>query len=360
MVLLRLYTRAAIVRSVGADDYVYATAGLFLVLYTICTHVSALYGFGQNMWTLSPDDAASAVFWEMMCQAAAVISLALAKISLALFLLRIAAITWHKIAIWVSIITLAIISISASVVLWTQCRPANKIWDRERVDGICDVPLTPVATTLGSWCVVVDFFLALFPWLFIWDLNMPRGEKITIAGNMSLGILAGVAGIVRTVEIGGLDGSNFTCELSQLHAERLLNVESNKYGATDETVPLVIWSAVEIAVTMVCIIIPVLRPLYRRVCESTRSSFSYHKHGAGSDSSQRCSSIALRTIGGSSVDGGEYLTPSDLLKRDMKLGLRTLSITQVVSNKGGSQEEILGEEYRNSVRITDEVSVSRE
>lgn len=43
----------------------------------------------------------------------------------------------------------------------------------------------------------------------------------------------------------------------------------------------------------------------------------------------------------------------------MKLGLQTLFITQVVSNKG-NQEEILGEEYRNSVRITDEVSVSRE
>ncbi|KAK8001182.1 hypothetical protein PG991_013404 [Apiospora marii] len=337
MVLLRLYTRAVIVRSVSADDYVYATAGLFLVLYTVFTHISALYGFGQNIWILSPDDAASAVFWEMMCQAAAVISMALAKISLALFLLRIVVVTWHKVAIWASIITLATISISASVVLWTQCRPVNTIWDRERVDGICDVPLTPVATTLGSWCVVVDFFLALFPWLFIWNLNMPRGEKITIAGSMSLGIFAGVAGIVRTVEIGGLDGSNFTYE----------------------TVPLIIWSAVEIAVTMVCIVIPVIRPLCRRICESTRSLSSYQKHGTGSDSSQRSSSIQLRTIGGSSVDGGEYLTPSDLLKRDMKLGLRTLSVTQVVSTQG-SQEEILGEEYRNSVRITDEVSVSRE
>ena len=125
-----------------------------MVLYTVFTHISALYGFGQNIWTLSSDDAASAIFWEMMCQAAAVISMALAKISLALFLLRIVVVTWHKIAIWASIITLAIISASASVVLWTQCRPVNKTWDRERVGGICDVPLTPVATTLGGECSI--------------------------------------------------------------------------------------------------------------------------------------------------------------------------------------------------------------
>ncbi|KAK7959209.1 uncharacterized protein PG986_004063 [Apiospora aurea] len=168
MVLLRMYTRVAIVRSIGADDYAYATAGVFFILYTVFTHISALYGFGQHIHTLSVDDAASAVFWEIMCQAAAVISMALAKISLALFLLRIVVVSWHKIAIWTSIISLSIISTSVSVVLWTQCRPVNKIWNRERVEGICDTPLTPVATTLGSWCVVVDFFLAIFLWLFIW------------------------------------------------------------------------------------------------------------------------------------------------------------------------------------------------
>lgn len=138
-----------------------------------------------------------------------------------------------------------------------------------------------------------------------------------------------------------------------------MNVESNNYCGTDETGPLVIWSAVEIAVTMVCIVIPVIQPLCRIICEFIRSSSSYQKHGVGSDSSQQSSSIQLCTIGASSVDGGEYLTPSDLLKRDMKLGLRTLSVTQVVSTQG-SQEAILGEEYRDSVRITDEVSVSRE
>ncbi|KAK8062864.1 hypothetical protein PG997_014961 [Apiospora hydei] len=295
MVLLRMYTRVAIVRSIGADDYAYATAG--------------------HIHTLSPDDAASAVFWEIMCQAAAVISMALAKISLALFLLRIVVVAWHKIAIWTSIISLSIISTSASVVLWTQCRPVNKIWDRERVGGYLRYSFDPSCN--NAWILVC-------------------GGRF-LPGHLPLVVHLEIEHAKATVELGGLDGPDFTYK----------------------TAPLVIWSAVEIAVTMVCIVIPVIRPLYRTISESARSSSSYQKHGAGRDLSQRDSSVQLRTIEGSSVDGAEYLSPNDLLKRDMRLGLRTLSITHIVSNKP-SQEEMLRDEYQNSVKVTDEVSVSRE
>ncbi|KAK7959208.1 uncharacterized protein PG986_004062 [Apiospora aurea] len=160
---------------------------------------------------------------------------------------------------------------------------------------------------------------------------MPKREKITIAGSMSLGVLK------RWDRGNSQDGGTWRPRWPRLHF---------RDGA-------------EIAVTMVCIVIPVIRPLYRTICESVSLSSSYQKHGAGRDLSWRGSSVQLQTIEGSSVDGAEYLTPNDLLKRDMRLGLRTLSITRIVSKKP-SQEEILGNEYQNSVRVTDEVSVSRE
>lgn len=170
-----------------------------------------------------------------------------------------------------------------------------------------------------------------------------------------------MAGIVRTVELGGLDNPNFTCKSSCL-VERWANFESGNCGGTDDTAPLIVRSAVEIAVIMVCIVIPIVRPLYRRIRESTRSPSSYQKHSAGGDWPQRdSSSLHLQTVGGSSMHGGGPLTPNDLLKRDMKLGLKTLAITQVISTKPGQEEiEMLGEEYRNSVKVTGDVSVSRE
>lgn len=53
-------------------------------------------------------------------------------------------------------------------------------------------------------------------------------------------VRAGICGIVRTVELGGISSKNYTFD----------------------TINLIIWSAAELAVTMVCIGIPVLRPLW--------------------------------------------------------------------------------------------------
>ena len=41
----------------------------------------------------------------------------------------------------------------------------------------------------SAWFVVADFFFAIFPWFVIWELNMKRKEKITVACGLSLGIL---------------------------------------------------------------------------------------------------------------------------------------------------------------------------
>lgn len=37
--------------------------------------------------------------------------------------------------------------------------------------------------------IAADLFFAVLPWLFIWKLNAPRREKITLAASLSLGIL---------------------------------------------------------------------------------------------------------------------------------------------------------------------------
>lgn len=38
--------------------------------------------------------------------------------------------------------------------------------------------------------IITDFFFAIFPWIIIWNLQMPRQEKITIGCSMSLGLMS--------------------------------------------------------------------------------------------------------------------------------------------------------------------------
>ena len=114
--------------------------------------------------------------------------MAVAKVSLGLFLLRLVTVPWHRTAIWAAIIALMTVSVVTSFAFAFQCSPPNYLWDK-RVEGTCPLPITPFAVILGTACVLADVFFALFPWLFVWKLKKPMKERAVIAGSMSLGLL---------------------------------------------------------------------------------------------------------------------------------------------------------------------------
>lgn len=79
---------------------------------------------------------------------------------------------------------------------------------------------------------------------------------------------------------------------------------------TEDTVGLIVWSAAEISVTMVCIGIPVCRPLYKNFLNKLTSSFNstgYKKHNTPSGSAlpRNTGGRGLRTIGGGTIPGRE-------------------------------------------------------
>ncbi|KAL3477959.1 hypothetical protein BJX99DRAFT_256929 [Aspergillus californicus] len=257
---LRLYTRIYITKALGLDDFVFNLAWVFLLLYTIFLTIAGAHGFGQPMTSLSMDSAVHAVYNEMVGQTFAVLGMAIAKLSLGIFLLRIVVKRWHRISIWVSMVSLSVVSVVTAIIFWTQRLPSRSIYD-PRVPGRANIEVTPFSILLGSWCAAVDFYFALLPWLFIWKLNMKFKDKMSIAISLSLGFIACICGIIRTIDLGGL--------------------------ASKDTVNLIIWSAVELAVTIICVGIPTIRPLYRTVTHGPSSGSSegrYVKHN-GSDRS---------------------------------------------------------------------------
>ncbi|KAJ4256251.1 hypothetical protein NW762_009331 [Fusarium torreyae] len=326
-VALRLYTRIWITQSVGADDHAYWMSGVLILLYTIFTHIAATHGFGQSMpgpdaTDFELDEAALAIKNEVIGQTFSVIGMAVAKFSLGLFLLRIIIERWQKILIWIVMASLSVVSLLAAISLWVQCSPVSKIFDMVRVPGECNIDVTPFAVTLGVWCAVADFFFAIFPWLFIWKLNMKYKEKITIAGSMSFGVIAGVCGIVRTYEVASGFTANYTLD----------------------TVPLIIWSAAEMAVTLICIGIPILRPLWRQAIRGSKLSSDryYRKQGEGSDGQ----AYSMGNLGQSKSRGATD-SHRGFPDADPKLGIRGPSTVTQIAGYNKSDESILGSEYRN-------------
>ncbi|KAH6898040.1 hypothetical protein B0T10DRAFT_525463 [Thelonectria olida] len=339
-VLLRIYTRAIVVTSFGIDDHVYNLAFGFLVFYTIFITVSSSYGFGQNVFDIKDqDDLSDAVLYEAIGQTFAVIGMAVAKWSLGLFLLRLVKARWHKIVIWVSMACLMGASISTCFVFWLQCTPPKYLWDRRIPGGYCHINSTPVSILLCVLCVIVDFFFAFFPWLFIWGLQMNTREKIVILASLSLGVIAGACGIKRTIEVPELSSQNYL----------------------KDTVGLIVWSSAEIAVTMICIGIPVCRPLYKRYLDKWTSRDASNKYQQQSEGG----SYALQTYGGSMRPrrGGDSTDPSvggdSVMHKDRKIGLSG-PFTKSYAIGGGrvrgddqSDESILGPDFRQSQRTPD-------
>ncbi|KAF5002153.1 hypothetical protein FDECE_10715 [Fusarium decemcellulare] len=209
-VVLRIHARATIIKSYGIDDHVYFVAFVFLLLFTVFINVSAMYGFGQNMSDIpSTRDKMKAVLFECISQTFNVLGMALAKWSLGLFLLRIVPHTWQKLAIWTAMLLLMGATLSCLFCFWFQCSPPAFLWDRTIPGGRCEVDQLPVSIILGTACVVVDFFFAIFPWIVLWNLQMNQREKYVILGSLSLGIIAGICGIKRATEIPTLLSQNY-------------------------------------------------------------------------------------------------------------------------------------------------------
>ncbi|KAF3014959.1 hypothetical protein E8E14_002312 [Neopestalotiopsis sp. 37M] len=272
-VILRTYTRAHVVKAYGIDDHVYNLAFILLLCYVIFITISGHYGFGESMADIPlPEDAVRAVLFEAIGQTFAVVGMAVAKWSLGLFLLRLVTETWHKAAIWTAMCVLMSASISVCFVFWLQCSPPAFLWDK-RIVGVCKIDSTPVSMLLCILCVMVDFFFALFPWLFIWRLQMNKREKLVILCSMSLGVIAGACGIKRTLEVPELSNPDYL----------------------KATVGLIVWSAAEISVTMICIGIPICRPLYRTFLEKLTSQLSGN---GGHSSNNGGHGSGIKTLGG--------------------------------------------------------------
>jgi hypothetical protein len=121
---------------------------VFLLLYTVFLTIAGVYEFGQPIKTLEIDSAIKAVYNERIGQTFAVLGMALAKVSLGIFLLRIVVKRWDRISIWIWMVSLFIVSATTAIIFWIQRLPSESIYD-PRIPGHIVVPVTPVSVLLG-------------------------------------------------------------------------------------------------------------------------------------------------------------------------------------------------------------------
>ncbi|KAI1080756.1 hypothetical protein F5B20DRAFT_589130 [Whalleya microplaca] len=260
-IAFRTYTRKVIKGGVGADDYLLVVTWVLQATFAALFTASSAYGFGQHVTDISAEDVQMATKIEVTGQFVVSLAMGFSKTAVAMFLMRIVVSAWHKAVLWFWIITMMAWSMLLAISCFAQCTPVESIWDARVKPKSCPLDLTLIAFIMCSWSAAMDFFLAAFPWWVLWNLNMQKKEKFTICVSLSLGVLAGVCGVVRT---SGL---------------QVLSQTADYLYATADSV---MWTSSELTVTIICVSIPVLRPLWTRVIGGSVSDRYYKQSEEGS------------------------------------------------------------------------------
>lgn len=255
-IVLRLYCKGVYTRQLRVDDAILLLAWTLTLIYSALVTVAVKFGLGKHTKDIDRNNFVSMYKFMFMSELFTLVAIPLSKTSFALTLLRLVTQTWHKVFIWFILITMNIAMWLCAILLFVQCKPIAKNWDR-KMEGSCwdGAVQDRYSIFAGSYSAFLDFVLAMFPWLIIRKLQINSNEKIGIIVCMSLGCLAGITAVVKTSFLPGT--GNFT---------------DMPFQITD----LLIWSNAESAVTILAASIPFFRVLIRNRV-SNRSTPAYRQ-----------------------------------------------------------------------------------
>jgi hypothetical protein len=129
-------------------------------------------------------------------------SIIFVKLSIAFMLNRIAC--KKKMFIYINygiMVLCASANLAAALYIIFRCDPIEAVWKADLVvgGGYCDPPvyLQDVYYFCSSVNIFTDWATALMPIPLLWNVQMNRNTKISVAGVLGLGIFTSISGLVR-------------------------------------------------------------------------------------------------------------------------------------------------------------------
>ncbi|KAA8565430.1 hypothetical protein EYC84_009290 [Monilinia fructicola] len=242
VVAARFYVRYAYLNKIRMDDWLMLTSLVCAVLCTSLNTVAILRGLGRHKQFLNSLQIAEATKWSYLAQPIGILAAAIGRLSVAYLLVSI--LPRHqkgqRIFLYGIGYSHVVMTFGMVIFIYAQCHPINAYWNREL--GTCLDPngRRYFGYFLGSYCSFIDLTLALFPISIFWNLQLKLGLKVFLCIIMGLGVVAMVASIVKTVELGKL---------------------SHTKDSTYDTSYILIWYALEMYLVIIAASIPTLNPL---------------------------------------------------------------------------------------------------
>lgn len=257
VVMLRFYVRAWMLRFVGSDDCVMLLAMVLSIVVLVCFVQETEHGLGKHAAVMVMDPVNYTKFSKWLYAHAIIVMVAVSavKISIALFLMRLAQRTRNVRFLWGTIVFLVMFTIACAGTLIFQCTPVAAAWDYSLRAPIGNAKCFSMTTfrNIGMFNSIVniltDFLFASLPVPLVWRLKVNLRTKITLVSVLSLGYFAAAAAIVKCVsQWNVLDDPDWTVHDS-------FNV----------------WNYIELNIGIIAASLPALKPLFNWFLETARA-----------------------------------------------------------------------------------------
>ncbi|OJZ92858.1 hypothetical protein ASPFODRAFT_77314 [Aspergillus luchuensis CBS 106.47] len=355
-VALRCFVRLYILRAFGWDDALMVAAlALFISLSVLCM-LGTEAGVGHtladfesfSLKSMNPSDSLHAVQYAMIYwwlgQMLYLWASAVAKVAIALALLRLAVRPLHRFILWTVIGTVVCIGLVFWLILLLDCLPIGYFWGQinplESGNCLSTDILLIIAYTYSSLTIVCDFTLGIFPAALIWGLHMSPRTKVALGAILGLGAVASVAVVIRLPYLKHYADADFLYSTYQI----------------------AIWSVMETGLAIIAGSLITLRPLFRWFLDG---SSSYHldrphyvrRGGCIAGGYALSSSTLKKSV---TKDEVNYWRP-DLMSVDNSHAHRVITSVSTPLGKrclNGSQENLTGG-WHDGVQHKHRVSVHR-
>ncbi|KAI8966161.1 hypothetical protein F5Y11DRAFT_214906 [Daldinia sp. FL1419] len=247
-VSLRSFVRAKLTNGFQWDDWLMLAAQANFTISCSLILTGVQFGLGRHNASLDQHDEIEALKYQALATATYVSNMWLIKLSIGIFLLRLASQNRYKYTLYASIVIVSIWSIV--LFFWNifQCNPVEAQWDYTILQKDSNArcvsadEIVNAAYALSVMSVLSDWLYALLPVPMLWSVKMTTQAKMTVIMVLGLGVFASIATLVRL---------KFLADLTDM-ADIL-------HAGTDAMV----WTLVEPGVAIVASSLVTIRPLLR-------------------------------------------------------------------------------------------------
>ncbi|OQE32064.1 hypothetical protein PENSTE_c001G01174 [Penicillium steckii] len=252
---MRLFARLGLMKITGREDWSVLIALVFSIVYLALVAAQYHYKMGTHSSLLSPE----VLQKQLKCLWAAIpmynASLAFTKFSILFQYIRIFPARSFRLGCYVVMAIVATYSSWAIVSGYVNCVPVAKFWNHD-LPGHC-LSFEAVWFFNASMNIATDVTLLVLPMPLLFNLQLPRTQKIALIGVFAIGILVVVTSILR---------------LSSLRT--VAQSTDTSYSNVDAAY----WTAAECNVAIICACLPFLRPIISGIFPKLLSTNSYNRY----------------------------------------------------------------------------------